>query len=67
MRAYVMTSGAIFGLVVLAHLLRIAAEGPQLMRDPWYVLLTALAAALCAWAVRILRLPANLDALYGFR
>lgn len=56
MRAYVMTSGAMFGLLVLAHILRIFAEGPGVVRDPFFMLSTAIAAALCMWAVRILRL-----------
>lgn len=52
MKAYVITSGTIFGLLTLAHLLRIFAEGMHLVRDPVYVLITALAAALCLWALR---------------
>jgi hypothetical protein len=56
MRAYVTTSGAIFGLLVLAHLLRIVMEGSHLARDPWYVLVTIASAALCVWAIRVLRL-----------
>jgi hypothetical protein len=55
MKAYIITSGVIFGLVVLAHLARIAAEGGGLVRDPWYVLLTIAAAALCVWAFAVLR------------
>ena len=56
MKAYVMTTGAIFGLIVLAHVARVVAEGPRLATDPFFVLLTVLAAALCVWAVRLLRL-----------
>jgi hypothetical protein len=56
MKAYVMTSGTIFGLLALAHLLRIIAESPRLATDPWYVLITVAAAALCVWAWRVLRL-----------
>jgi hypothetical protein len=56
MRAYVMTTGAVFGLITLAHVLRIIAEGPHLLTDPWYVLLTIAAATLCLWAVRLFRL-----------
>lgn len=59
MRAYVMTSGAIFGLLVLAHLLRILEEGPHLARDPSYVLITVAAAGLSAWAVRVLRISSR--------
>ena len=56
MKAYVMTTGAVFGLLTLAHLLRIVAEGTHLAKDPWFVLITAAAGALCLWAWRLLRL-----------
>ena len=55
MRAYVITSGTIFGLLVAAHVLRIFAEGSRVARDPWYVLSTVIAAALCVWAFRVVR------------
>jgi hypothetical protein len=55
-KAYIITTGAIFGLITLAHLLRIIAEGPRLATDVWFVLLTVAAAALCLWAWRLLRL-----------
>ena len=56
MKAYVTSTGALFGLLTLAHLLRIFREGPHLATDPWYVLITLAAAALCLWAWRLLRL-----------
>ena len=56
MKAYLITTGAIFGLIVLAHVLRIVAEGSHLAKDPWYVLLTLAAAGLSIWAFRLLRL-----------
>jgi protein-S-isoprenylcysteine O-methyltransferase Ste14 len=59
MRAYVRTSGAIFGLLTVAHILRVIAEGPHLAADPWYVLITVAAAALCLWAWRVLRASAR--------
>jgi hypothetical protein len=59
MKAYVMTTGAVFGLITLAHVLRIIAEGPHLVTDPWYVLLTLVAAALGLWAWRLLRLTSR--------
>lgn len=55
MKAYVMTSGAIFGLITLAHVWRVFEEGPRLATEPWYVLITLAAAALCLWAWRVLR------------
>ncbi len=54
-----MTTGALFGLLTLAHLWRIIAEGLHLATDPWYVLITIVAGALCVWAWRVLRLAAR--------
>ena len=55
MRAYVMTTGTIFGLIVIAHVLRIAHESPALGRDPFFLALTVACAALCVWAFSLLR------------
>ena len=55
MKAYVMTTGALFGLLVVAHLWRIIAESRQLATDPGYLLITATAAAFCLWSWRVLR------------
>lgn len=54
-KAYVLTTGALFGMITLAHLLRMIDEWPHLARDPWYLLLTVAAAALSLWAWRVLR------------
>jgi hypothetical protein len=56
MKAYLITTGTVFGLITLAHLLRIIAEGRHLMTDPWFVLLTLVTGTLCLWACRLLRL-----------
>jgi hypothetical protein len=56
MKAYVITTGAVFGLITLAHLFRVIVEGSHLARDPIYILLTLVAAGLCLWAWRVLRL-----------
>ncbi len=56
MRGYVMTTGSVFGLIVMAHLWRVIEEGVHLATDPIYILITAVAAALCLWAWRLLRL-----------
>ncbi len=50
MKAYLITTGVIFGLITLAHLLRMVMEGMQLVREPVYILLTVVAAGLCLWA-----------------
>jgi uncharacterized membrane protein len=54
MKAYVATTGAVFALLVLAHVWRVVEEGPRLLRTPWWVLVTLAAAALCLWACRLL-------------
>jgi uncharacterized membrane protein len=53
-KAYVMTTGVVFGLLALAHLWRVIEEGPRLATQPWYVLITLAAGALCFWAWRVL-------------
>jgi hypothetical protein len=55
MRTYVMTTGAVFGLLVVLHVWRVVEEGVHLIKDPWWVLITAAAAVLCLWALRVLR------------
>jgi hypothetical protein len=55
MRTYVITTGTIFGLLALAHVLRILTESRALATDPWYMLITVLTAVLCVWAWRVLR------------
>jgi hypothetical protein len=59
MKAYLITSGTLFGLLVVAHILRIIVEGLRVVRDPWFVLFTIAGAALAIWAFRLLRLPAR--------
>ena len=54
MRAYVLTSGSVFGLIVLAHLSRIFLE-PHVLREPAWVFVTLVAAGLTVWAFRVAR------------
>jgi len=56
-----MTTGAVFALLTLAHLLRIIVEGTRLAKDPFYVLITVAAGGLCLWAWRLLRLSKRRD------
>jgi hypothetical protein len=53
-KTYVTSTGAVFGLVTVAHVWRVIEEGPRLLTDPLWVSLTAAAAGLCLWAVRLL-------------
>jgi len=59
MKAYVTTTGAVFGLLTLAHIWRVFAEEPHLATDPWFVLITVTSAALCFWAWRLFRLSSR--------
>jgi hypothetical protein len=54
-RTYVITTGVVFGLLAVVHIWRAIEEGPQLAKDPWYVLITVAAGALSLWAWRVLR------------
>lgn len=54
MKAYVITTGAVFGLLTVAHLLRIVMEDSSLATRPEYILITILSAALCIWAFYVL-------------
>jgi hypothetical protein len=55
MKAYVMTTGTIFGLLVVAHIWRMIVER-QVATDPFYITITLAAAAMRFWAWRVLRL-----------
>jgi hypothetical protein len=54
-KAYVVTTGVVFGLLTVAHVLRMVMEDRQLAADPVYVAITLAAAALSVWSVYVLR------------
>ena len=54
MKAYLLTTGTVFGLLVLAHLWRLVVES-TIARDPWFIGTTVLSAGLCAWAFSLIR------------
>jgi hypothetical protein len=54
MKAYVVTTGAVFGLLTVAHIWRIFLE-PHLAKEPWFILVTLIAFVLCLWAWRLLK------------
>ena len=56
MKAYLIVTSALFGMITAAHVLRIVYEGPQVAADPWFIALTALAVALCVWGLRLFAL-----------
>ncbi len=55
MKAYVMTTGAVFGLITLAHLLRMIVEGRHVATEPLFILLTVVSGSLCFWAWLLVR------------
>jgi hypothetical protein len=52
MKAYLITTAALFLIVTVMHVAR-AVEEPHLAREPWFVLLTVATGALSVWAVRL--------------
>lgn len=52
MKAYVMTTGVIFALLVVAHIWRVSVES-HLATDPAFILTTIIAALLTLWAGRL--------------
>ena len=60
MKSYLITTGTVFGLIAVAHIWRVVAESRALIKDPWFVLLTFVAAGLAVWAFSLLKrvLPA---------
>jgi hypothetical protein len=59
MRAYLWTTGSMFGLITAVHLWRWIVVEWELARDPWFVLATVVSAALCIWAWRLMRATAR--------
>jgi hypothetical protein len=57
MKAYLATTGAIFGLIGIAHLLRLFLEGTSLS-DPWFLgtnlALFVVGGGIAIWAARLL-------------
>jgi hypothetical protein len=58
MRAYLITTGAVFALIVIAHAWRMTAE-PSHMKDPGFLALTLVAAGFAFWAFSLVRKTAN--------
>jgi hypothetical protein len=55
MKGYIVTSGVIFALLALSHVARIVLESWRLTREPEYIAITLLAAAMAVWAYRAYR------------
>lgn len=54
MKAYLVTTGTVFAILVVAHVWRIVAESRHLATEPDFIVITLAAAALSAWAWRLL-------------
>jgi hypothetical protein len=52
MRPYVIATGVIFALLTVVHVWRIVEE-PNLAREPWFILVTLVAAAFAVGAWRL--------------
>jgi hypothetical protein len=55
MKAYVLTTGLVFFLIVAAHVARIFAEGSHVLTEPIFVFSSILFSGLAAWAWRLSR------------
>jgi hypothetical protein len=55
MRLYVLTTGVIFALLAVAHVFRVIQESHHLASDPWFLIITLVAAALSVWAFTVAR------------
>ena len=54
MKAYVLTTGILFALLVLAHIWRAIIE-PHLVRDPAFLGMSLLCVGLSGWSVAVYR------------
>lgn len=54
MKLYVITTGILFAVITVAHILRMMQE-KNLATDPLYILITLIAAALAIWALFVAR------------
>jgi hypothetical protein len=51
-KAFLVVAGSVFGLIVVAHIARITVE-PEMAKEPWFWLITIVAAVLSGWAWRL--------------
>jgi len=58
-KAYLVTTGTLFGLIALVHVWRVVAEWPRPMNDHWFalemVVTIGLPGLLSCWAFHLLR------------
>jgi hypothetical protein len=58
MKAYLLVTSTIFGLITAAHVLRLYYE-PHVATEIAFILLTLLSAGLCLWGIRLLLRPSK--------
>jgi hypothetical protein len=54
MKAYLITTGVVFALLVVAHVWRVVTESRHLATEPDFIVITLAAAAMSVWAWRLL-------------
>ena len=59
MKAYLITTGTVFALLVVLHVWRFIVEGGHLATDPWFWFITLVAAGLSVWAWSLVRLSSS--------
>ena len=52
MKAFLVTAGTVFGLLVVVHVVRMSVE-PRMAKDPWFWAITVVAGGLSLWAWRL--------------
>lgn len=55
MKSYIVTTGAAFGLLALAHMARMFQEGAYLIREPVFLITTVGSIVVCLWAITLLK------------
>lgn len=54
MRSYLATTGILFVLLTVAHIVR-AFQETHLVREPWFWLVTVIPGVLAVWALKLFR------------
>jgi hypothetical protein len=53
-KAYIAVTGFFFIVITVSHIVRVSLES-QLVRDPWFLAATIIAAGMALWALLLLR------------
>ena len=55
MKYYLILTGAVFGLIVIAHIARMFAEGMRVASEPIFTIATILSMAFVIWSIFLFR------------